>query len=133
MHASSTVTRIVLTILPLLSQTSAWLVEFWDTQPNCGDNGGAADTERGGLPYQENCSLLGLEDVQAMLISDWDDGCKVSLFDGSPSSALCMGEPVWEKYKEEVAEDGNLADNNYSCQVNIEGRGVTYVSYKCGE
>ncbi|RYO87782.1 hypothetical protein DL766_004620 [Monosporascus sp. MC13-8B] len=70
MHASSTVTRTVLTMLPLLSQTSAWLIEFWDTQPNCGDHGGTADTERGGLPCQESCSLLGLEDVQAMLISD---------------------------------------------------------------
>ena len=120
-----------LAIPPLLGQTDAWLLEFWDMQPNCGDNGGAADTERGGLPCQENCSLLGLEDVQAMLISDWDDGCKVSLYDGNPSSAGCMGEPIWERTKEEADDDGELADGNYSCQVSLEGMGIVYVSYTC--
>ncbi|OTB08124.1 hypothetical protein M426DRAFT_7930 [Hypoxylon sp. CI-4A] len=134
MYALRTLTTIGLTMLPLLAQTTnAWLVEMWDSQPNCGDNGGAADTERGGVAFQENCSLLGLEDVKAAKISDWDDGCKVSFYNGAPENAGCLGDPVWEKFKEEVAHDGRLVDNNWSCQIGLEGKGIMYVQYSCGD
>lgn len=111
-----------------MGQSHGWLLEFWDTQPNCGDNGGSADTERGGLVGQGYCSLIALEDIKAMKISDWDDGCKVSLYAGT---SPCSGEPVWEAYKEEMAEQNLLVDNNWTCKIGLEGHAILYAEYNC--
>lgn len=117
-----------LSMTPLLGQSNGWLIEFWATQPNCGDNGGKADTERGGLVGQGYCAMVAIEDIRAMKISDWDDGCKVSLYAGR---LPCSGEPVWEAFKEEVADEGRLVDNNWTCKVGLVGKAINSVEYNC--
>ncbi|KAI1322391.1 hypothetical protein F5Y16DRAFT_404493 [Xylariaceae sp. FL0255] len=125
-------TALELCVALLPQPGTAWLVQLWDTQPNCATSGGGgADTERGGVPCQQECGLLGLLDVQSMLITDWDDNCTVSLYPQG-DEAPCMNAPVWEKSKEEVAQDGELVANNWTYQVGLSGKGTIYMGYSCG-
>ncbi|KAI0532631.1 hypothetical protein GGR58DRAFT_489540 [Xylaria digitata] len=117
-----------ISLMSFLGHANAWLVQFWDTQGVCALD--HADTERGGLACQENCSLLGLEDVRAIRISDWDDGCTVGLWP-LDSYGCTSGEPVWELSKEDAEANGELVDGNWSCQRNLDGMGVVFVSYFC--
>ncbi|KAI0427234.1 hypothetical protein F5Y09DRAFT_344877 [Xylaria sp. FL1042] len=124
MLARTTLSTIALLMLTLFGQSNAWLVQFWDTQPHCALD--HADTERGGQACQENCSLLGLEDVRTIRISDWDDGCTVSLYNGN--SFPCEGDPVWELSKQEAADSGRLVDNNWTCLQDLNGMGIITLS-----
>lgn len=74
--------------------------------------------------------MLELTDIQVMKITDWDDGCKVALFDNN--TVLCGEAPEWVKTKEEAIAAGELMDGNWSCQIHgIAGKEVSYVSYIC--
>ncbi|KAK8135546.1 hypothetical protein PG984_003486 [Apiospora sp. TS-2023a] len=116
--------------ISMLPFTQAWLLEFWATQGRCSKGGPAvkADTERGGLAGQGYCAMVSLDQIKAMKISQWDSGCKVSLYAGSYP---CTGKPVWESYKEEMAEAGRLVDNDWTCVIDLEGKSVTSAEYNC--
>ncbi|KAK8017360.1 hypothetical protein PG993_013686 [Apiospora rasikravindrae] len=73
--------------------------------------------------------MVSLEDIKAMKIPNWDAGCKVSLYAGS---RLCSGRLVYEKYKE-VAEMGRLVDNDWTCVIDLNGKGITSAEYNCSD
>ncbi|KAK7910685.1 hypothetical protein PG985_013166 [Apiospora marii] len=127
MLAMRSLALLALSALPL---TQAWLLEFWASQIRCSKGGPAvaADTERGGAAGQGYCAMISLDEPKAMKVSMWDAGCKVSLYAGSRP---CTGAPVWEKYKEEMAAEGRLVDNDWTCVVDLEGKSITSVAYNC--
>ncbi|KAK8017341.1 hypothetical protein PG993_013667 [Apiospora rasikravindrae] len=117
--------------LSTLPFTQAWLLEFWASQVRCSKDGDGikADTERGGVAGKGYCAMISLDGgPKAMKISEWDDGCKVSVYAGS---SPCTGEPVWERFKEEMAEAGRLVDNDWTCVIGLEGMSITSAEYNC--
>lgn len=89
--------------------------------------------EKGGLSHQSNkCMLLGMEQVRTMMVSDWDDNCHVALYPRE-SYGCTTGDPIWKMTKQEVADRGNLVDNNWTCftNLNIDGGPVYYAAYLC--
>jgi hypothetical protein len=66
----------LVTILPTLS--SAWVIGLYSTQNSCGGEGGAdANAAQGEAGVGVGCTLLGVFDIQAIRVTDWDDGCDI--------------------------------------------------------
>lgn len=133
MHALSILSTVSLALLSAQT-TNAWLLEFWGTQNSCHKiPGSAADSEAGGEPNQGNDCMMAYYDLEALLVTDWDDGCNLKLYAGDGLD--CQGEVIFEKTKEEAEDDGILSDDGtYMCLTDLAGSpGPYYASYTCGE
>lgn len=131
MYARSILSTVALALIG--AQTAnAWLLEFWGTQNSCHKSGDTvADSEAGGLPNQGNDCMMAYYDLEAMLVTDWDDGCTVKLYAGD--NLECEGTVLFEKNKEQAGEDGDLSDDGtYMCLTDLAGAaGPYYASYTC--
>ncbi|CAJ2502553.1 Uu.00g099470.m01.CDS01 [Anthostomella pinea] len=69
--------------------------------------------------------------LNAMLVTDWDDGCTVTIYPGD--SFTCEGDPLFQKSKKEAKDDGLLSDDgSYMCRTGFPGGfGPYYASYIC--
>lgn len=112
MFSKSTLTVIGLAATLFASQANSWTVGLYATQNSCGGDW-APDTSRSGAAKQtSSCIGHGLVDVQAMNISNWDDGCRISCYD----DWMCDHDPIVEFRK----ENEELVDNNWSCINGLE-------------
>lgn len=126
---------------PLFGASNAWLIQLWASQSTCYNEAGvAADTSRGGLAYQNNtCMAIGITDVQAIEISDWDDGCNITIYRAS-TYGLCFDEDrgtgsavIWGPYSKEqwIEEDATMKQYNKTCLPQKDIGATSEISYIC--
>lgn len=74
--------------------------------------------------------MMAYYDLEAMLVTDWDDGCTVKLYDGK--SLMCEGDVIVEYSKEQAQADNRMSDEGFMCLTNLAGEmGPYYAAYVC--
>lgn len=114
--------------LLLIPSAAAWEIGLWQTGNMCSNNA-AADTSRSGEPGESNdCMLQGFPEPKAILIKDWDEGCKVHIY-----AQTCSDEPTYTITRDDVTLSD---DGSYACINFLDGKvgePWQFMGYVCDE
>ncbi|KAK9773963.1 putative Ecp2 effector protein domain-containing protein [Seiridium cardinale] len=136
MHVSNFLTTVALALIGIQG-ANAWKIETWGTQDTCHLTTGAAPDSpavTGHKGESKECAEV-YPLTQAMLITNWDNDCKVTLYAGVGVCFGGMGTPVFSMTKKQASDQGLLSNDesygSYMCKTGIEGQGPFYVTYSC--